>query len=108
MINRGLMEVLYWDEVDRSHPYPAARAASDDWRSVVQKLSVADIADQFDVSEQYVKALLHYGLRSLKSAVDGDSERAYHRYAMSGGSESHAVPGQASTIAGPALGGVSR
>jgi hypothetical protein len=71
-------------------------------------LSVADIADQFDVSEQYVKALLHYGLRSLKSAVDGDSERADHRYAMSGGSESHAVPGQASTIAGPALGGVSR
>jgi Sigma-70, region 4 len=39
-------------------------------------LSVADIADQFDVSEQYVKAQLHYGLRSLKSAVDGDSERA--------------------------------
>jgi Sigma-70, region 4 len=39
-------------------------------------LSVADIADQFDVSEQYVKALLHYGLRSLKSAVDEDSERA--------------------------------
>jgi DNA-directed RNA polymerase specialized sigma24 family protein len=38
-------------------------------------LSVADIADQFDVSEQYVKAQLHYGLRSLKSAVDGDSER---------------------------------
>jgi Sigma-70, region 4 len=38
-------------------------------------LSVADIANQFDVSEQYVKALLHYGLRSLKSAVDGDSER---------------------------------
>ena len=39
-------------------------------------LSVADIANQFDVSEQYVKALLHYGLRSLKSAVEGDSERA--------------------------------
>jgi hypothetical protein len=39
-------------------------------------LSVADIADQFDVSEHYVKAQLHYGLQSLKSAVDGDSERA--------------------------------
>jgi DNA-directed RNA polymerase specialized sigma24 family protein len=37
-----------------------------------ERLSVADIADQFDVSEQYVKAPLHYGLRSLKSALDGD------------------------------------